>query len=83
MLKIIKIILVSCVLFLFKCYSLMPEFNRIITENAVDKCRLFEKLKTITTEENKILANEYIALYGDNTLTGEARKNNLAAIDPF
>ncbi len=83
MLKIIKIMSIWYMLLFFESYSMIPEFNSVVTENATNKQHLFERLKAISVEDSKNLAKEYIALYGDNELTGEDRKKTLATIDPL
>lgn len=82
MLKVTKIILMGYILFLSECYSMMPAFVHTITENATDKGTLFANLRAIPNGEEKELADEYIALYGDNELIGEARKYVLTSIVP-
>ena len=83
MLKIVKIKLMCCMLFVFKCYAMESTFNRIVTENAINKKCLFERLRTVPEGEDKSLANGYLALYGEQALNGEERKKTLNSIPPF
>lgn len=83
MLRIVKIELMCCALFLFECYSMESTFNRTVTENAIDKQQLFERLQTIPGEEDRSLANVYLTLYGDHALEGEERRKIFNSIVPF
>lgn len=83
LMKIVKMVLSCCTLFLFECYSVVPAFNRVVTENAADRQHLFERLQAIPEGEDKSLADGYLALYGDHALTGEGRKRIFNSIVPF
>lgn len=83
MLKVIKMMLVLSVSFLFESFSMTQEFDNVIIGNAADKRSLFNGLQGITNGEDKVLSDKYIALYSDNAPEGGERKKILMTANPL
>ena len=83
MLRIVKIELVCCAFFIFECHSMNQMFSRTITEHAINKQYLFDRLQAIHDGEDGSLASEYLTLYGDHVLEGEERRRTFSSIVPF
>ncbi|MDR2781859.1 MAG: hypothetical protein LBB21_05420 [Holosporaceae bacterium] len=80
MFKIISLVLMESILFVSECSAMRPlAFQNVVTENAADRDALFAQLAQITNEE-QVLADQYMRLYGDDALRGDDRRHVLTSM---